>query len=193
MYRFGASILEETGINMRIQILSLAGIAVTSIALSACGSPAANNTSTNVNARNLNSNVAVVVPNNSNMVNAMSNNSNRMNANVNRADYDKNRADYEKDKGSSTIGQGANDSWIWFKTRAALLAADGLSESDINVDVNNNVVTLRGTVPTAADKAAAVKTAKAIENVTNVTDQLKIAPDGSSTNKSGGNSNVNRR
>lgn len=192
MYRFGASILEETGINMRVQFLSIAGIAVTSIAMSACGSTATN-TTMNANARNMNSNVAVVVNNNSNMVNMNMSNSNRMNANVNRADYDKNRADYEKDKGSSTIGQGANDSWIWFKTRAALFAADELSESDINVDVNNNVVTLRGTVPTAADKAAAVKTAKAIENVTNVTDQLKIAPDGSSANKSGGNSNMNRR
>ncbi len=190
MYRFGASTLEETGINMRVQILALAGIAVTSIGLSACGSTATN-TTMNANARNMNSNVAVVVNNNSNMVNSMSN-SNRTNANVNRADYDKNRADYEKEKGSSTIGSGANDSWIWFKTRAALLAVDELSESDINVDVNNNVVTLKGTVPTAADKAAAVKTAKAIEGVTNVTDQLKIAPDGSS-NTSGGNSNVNRR
>lgn len=191
MYRFGASILEETGINMRVQILAIAGIAVTSIAMSACGSTATN-TNMNVNARNMNSNVAVVVNNNSNMANMNMSNSNRMNANVNRADYDKNRADYEKDKGSSTIGQGANDSWIWFKTRAALLSTDELSESDINVDVTNNVVTLRGTVPTAADKAAAVKTAKAIEGVTNVTDQLKIAPDGSS-NMSGGNSNMNRR
>ncbi|MEJ7848103.1 MAG: BON domain-containing protein [Pyrinomonadaceae bacterium] len=176
---------------MRVQILAIAGIAVTSIAMSACGSTATN-TNMNVNARNMNSNVAVVVNNNSNMANMNMSNSNRMNANVNRADYDKNRADYEKDKGSSTIGQGANDSWIWFKTRAALLSTDELSESDINVDVTNNVVTLRGTVPTAADKAAAVKTAKAIEGVTNVTDQLKIAPDGSS-NMSGGNSNMNRR
>lgn len=178
---------------MRIQILAIAGIAATSIVMSACGSTATNTTANaNVNARNLNSNVAVVVNNNSNLVNSVSN-SNRMNANVNRADYDKNRADYEKDKGTSTIGSGANDSWLWFKTRAALLSTDELSESDINVDVTNDVVTLRGTVPTAADKAAAVKTAKAVEGVKNVTDQLKIAPDGSASNTSAGNANVNRR
>ena len=178
---------------MNLRFLSLAGIAAASIAMSACGTTS--NTNTNANMRNMNSNVAIVVNNNANMSNMNTSNSNRMNANVNRADYDKNRADYEKDKGTSTIGQGANDSWLWFKAKAALAAADDLRDSTINVDVVNDVVTLKGTVANAAQKASAVKTAKAIEGVKSVTDQLKVAPEDSVTNMSSGNSsgNVNRR
>ena len=167
-------------------------MATASIAMSGCGSPTTN-TNMNANMRNVNSNTAIVVNSNSNMSNMNMSNSNRMNANVNRADYDKNRADYEKDKGSSSIGQGANDSWLWFKTRAALATADDLRDSTINVDVANDIVTLRGTVANAAQKASAVKTAKAIEGVKNVTDQLKIAAEDSATNMSSGNSNGNRR
>src|SRR5690242_2737351 len=102
---------------MKIKLM-MAGVAALSAAalISGCGG----NTNTNVNnsranVTNLgtnNANVgAVVVPANSNS------NANRWsNTNVTREEYDKNRADYEKEKGSSTIGSGANDSWLWFKT-----------------------------------------------------------------------------
>ena len=76
------------------------------------------------------------------------------NANMTREEYNKNRAACENQKGSSTIGSGVNDSWIWFKTRMALLAASDLRESTINVDVANDVITLKGTVANAAQKAS---------------------------------------
>lgn len=148
------------------------------------GCESAANTNVNVNkALNNNSNVAVVVNNNSNTVNSNMGNGNMMNSNVSRADYDKDRAKYETDKGTSTIGQGANDSWLWFKTKGALATTSDLRDSTINVDVSNDVVTLRGTVASKeqSDKAASV--AKGIEGVKSVTNSLKVQAGDSMTNQ----------
>ena len=162
--------------------------------LAACGG-AANNANTRTNSvTNLgtnNANVgAVVVNSNTNTVNA-----NRWsNPNISREEYDKSRADYEKDKGSSTIGSGANDSWLWFKTRAALLTTTDLRESTINVDVVNDVITLKGTVATAAQKAKAEQVANGIEGKKKVVNELKVAPNDSMTNTGGSsNSTTNKK
>jgi len=171
---------------MTIKSLTIYATAVFASAFvtGACDSTA--NMNTNSNARNTNSNTAIVV-------NATATPTPRaMNANVNRADYDRNRAEYEKDKGSSTIGQGVNDSWIWFKTKTALAAADDLRDSTINVDVVNDKITLRGTVATAAQKASAERVAKSIEGQTGVSNQLTVKPDDSVTNQVV-NGNSNRR
>ena len=156
--------------------LSYISIYVTALFLStlgigACGST----TNTNVNVRNANSNTAVVV-------NATAT-PQSTNANVTREEYDKNRAQYEKDKGSSTIGQGINDSWIWFKTKTALAAADDLRDSTINVDVENDVITLKGTVGTAAQKTKAETVAKSIEGQKGVKNQLTVKAGDSMTNQ----------
>lgn len=157
-----------------IGILTLAGIGC---------SPAANNANGNRNA-NTNANRSTPVP---------SPTFDRSNSNVSRADYDKNRLEYEKDRGSSTIGQGANDSWLWFKTRAALATTDDLRDSTINVDVVNDVVTLKGTVGTAAQKASAEKVAKGIEGVTSVKNELTVKPNDSATNQIvNGNTNTKK-
>ena len=135
---------------------------------------------TNANIRNANSNTAVLV--NATATPA----ANRAaNANVTREEYDRNRAEYERDKGSSTIGQGANDSWLWFKTRTALLTTSDLRDSTINVDVVNDVITLKGTVATAAQKAKAEQVANGIEGKKSVKNELKVAPNDSVTNTSG--------
>ena len=176
---------------MKFKSIALVATLVVGGMLAACG-----DTSTNMN--NSRSNVTNLGVNNANtgaiVVNANSNvAANRWsNTNVSRADYDKNRADYERDKGSSTIGSGANDSWLWFKTRAALMTTNDLRESTINVDVVNDVVTLKGTVETAAEKTKAGQVAKDIDGVKSVTNELKVAPEDSMTNTSG-NSNANRR
>jgi hyperosmotically inducible protein len=116
---------------------------------------------------------------------------------VNREDYDKNRADYEKDKGSSTIGQGVNDSWLWFKTKSALATADDLRDSTINVDVENDKITLRGTVATAAQKTSAETVAKGIEGQKGVNNQLTVKANDSMTNQmvngNSSNANANRK
>lgn len=150
----------------------------------ACGAPANNTNAVLVNA-NANRTTASPVP---------SPTVDRKNANISREEYDKNRAEYEKDRGSSTIGSGVNDSWIWFKTRAALAAADDLRDSTINVDVVDAKITLKGTVGTAAQKASAEKVAKTIEGQTGVTNQLTVKPNDSMTNQMvNGNANANRR
>lgn len=107
----------------------------------------------------------------------------RDNANVSKEEYEKNRSDYEKEKGSSTIGQGVNDSWLWFKTRAALASAEDLRESTINVDVVNDAVTLKGTVANPAQKLKAEQIAKGIEGVKGVKNELKVAAKDSLSNQ----------
>lgn len=163
---------------MRRKNLTIAaGLLVTSMAFTACQST----TPTNANRANVSNNTAVVVNNNSSLVNTT--NTNTRNSNVTREEYDKNRADYEKDKGSSTIGQGVNDSWLWFKTKTALAAVDDLRDSTINVDVVNDVITLKGTVGSAAQKTQAETTAKGIEGQKGVKNELQVKANDSMTNQ----------
>ncbi len=182
---------------MKIKFLTLT-IGLTALALAGCESTG--NTNANVSVRNANSNTAVVVNSNGNSGVISTTNTNRWgNSNVNRADYDKNRAEYEKDKRSTeTIGSGANDSWLWTKTRLALMTTSDLRESTIDVDVVNDVVTLKGTVASAAEKTKAEQVAKGIDGVKSVTNQLKVAPNDSMTNTGGSsdtksNANTNRK
>ena len=173
---------------MKLKFLSLVtGMVFAALGMSACETA----TNTNANIRNVNSNTAVVVNSNTNTT-ANTANSNRWNSNVNRADYDKNRADYEKEKGSSTIGQGANDSWLWFKTKAALATTNDLRDSTINVDVVNDVVTLKGTVATAAQKTQAETVAKGIDGVKSVKNELTVRANDSVTNQMV-NGNTNKK
>jgi osmotically-inducible protein OsmY len=67
-----------------------------------------------------------------------------------------------------------NDGWLWVKTRFDLAAADDLRDSTINVDVDKGVVTLTGTVASAAQKTRAEAVAKSVEGVTGVRNQLKV-------------------
>lgn len=175
-----------------MKFLTFLATVVTAVALVGCGgtSNTANNSRANVTNLGANnaSNGAIVVNSNTNM----NSNTNRWNSNITRDEYEKNKADYEKEKGSSTIGQGANDMWLWVKTRASLMGTDDLRESTINVDVVNDVVTLKGTVGTAAQKASAEKVAKDIDGVKSVKNELKVAPADSVTNMSS-NTNTNKR
>src|SRR6187549_3731082 len=170
---------------MKIKFITVGVAALSAAALiSGCGGTTTNSNNSRANVTNLgtnNANVGAVV------VNANANTSaNRWtNTNVTREEYDKNRAEYERDKGRSTIGSGANDSWLWFKTRAALMTTTDLRESTINVDVVNDVITLKGTVATAAQKAKAEQVANGIEGKKKVVNELKVAPNDSMTNTGG--------
>lgn len=172
-------------------------VAIFAMALVGC-SPAANtNTTANVktNSMNANSNVAVVVPSNSNAA-ANTGATNTMNSNITRADYDKDKDRYAKEAkdAGSNIGSGINDGWLWTKTRAALATTADLRDSTINVDVANDVVTLRGTVGSEAQKKSAETVAKGIEGVKSVTNQLKVAAGDSVANRmtSDGDKNANK-
>jgi len=171
---------------MKVKLYSLGlGMISASLIFSACGGTESNGlvNSTN-NTRTTSNNTATVVNANNNAVVSNMNNTNRWsNANsVTREQYDKERAEYEKDKGSSTIGQGAADSWIWFKTRTALATTADLRESTINVDVVNDVITLKGTVGTAEQKKKAEDVAKGIDGQKGVKNELKVAPNDSMVN-----------
>lgn len=152
----------------------------------------------NANEANANRNV------NANMANANVNTNANANVNPNatpeygrraptREDYERNKDRYQREAKESgrTVGTGLNDGWLWVKTRFDLAAADDLRDSTINVDVDNAVVTLTGTVATAAQKTKAEQVVKAAEGVKAVKNMLKVAPEASSTpaNK---NTNGNR-
>lgn len=75
-----------------------------------------------------------------------------------------------------TIGESLDDSWIHATIIAQLVGNSQTPERKINVDVRDNVVTLRGTVENADQKSEAERVAKNTESVKNVNNQLKIAP-----------------
>jgi osmotically-inducible protein OsmY len=165
-------------------ILSLLGGAALSLAAAGCST--ADNTNTNANrAANANATAtptATATPAGS-----------AYNRNYNtRDDYKQDEANYraEAKNAGSTIGSGLEDGWIHLKVRAALAAVDDLRDSTINVDVDNNVVTLRGSVANAAQKTKAAEEAKKIDGVKSVTNKLEVKADGSS-NKSGNANTTN--
>jgi hyperosmotically inducible periplasmic protein len=73
------------------------------------------------------------------------------------------------------IGEGSEDLWIWTKARDALAYADDLRDVTINVDVENAVVTLSGTLPKEAQKTKAEEIARSIEGVKSVKNVLMVS------------------
>ena len=138
------------------------------LALTGCGDTANYNTNANANSP-ANANVAVANTN----VNATP----TPRRALTREEYerDKDRYSREAKDAGRTIGTGLNDGWLWVKTRFDLAAADDLRDSTINVDVDKDVVTLSGTVATAAQKTQAEKIAKAVEGVKSVKNMLKLS------------------
>jgi hyperosmotically inducible periplasmic protein len=78
--------------------------------------------------------------------------------------------------GMRKTGEAITDVWITTKVKWFYTGDDVLKGSDINVDTANRVVTLKGTVATAAAKKHAVDVAKQTEGVTKVVDELVIKP-----------------
>ncbi|HEX8293762.1 MAG TPA: BON domain-containing protein, partial [Pyrinomonadaceae bacterium] len=158
-------------------ILTVLGGAALCLAAAGCGSDANTNVNVNVNANraaNANANAtpaATATP----VANA-----NSRNYNMTREDYNKNANGYIADakNAGDSIGSNIEDGWIHLKVRGALAAVDDLRDSTINVDVDNNVVTLRGSVASAAHKSAAEKAAK-VEGVKSVSNKLEVKADGS--------------
>jgi hyperosmotically inducible periplasmic protein len=76
----------------------------------------------------------------------------------------------------ATTGEVINDAWITSKISADFVNEDTLKGSDINVDTKDHVVTLKGTVASAAGKARAEEIAKTTKGVKRVVDTLTIGP-----------------
>ena len=77
-------------------------------------------------------------------------------------------------KGLSRTGETINDAWILTKVKWFHTGADDLKGSDINVDVKDGVVTLKGSVKSEAGRAKAMQLAKDTDGVKRVVDQLTI-------------------
>jgi osmotically-inducible protein OsmY len=84
-------------------------------------------------------------------------------------------ADKTKD-GLSKTGEVITDGWITTRVHSKFVGEDLLKGSDINVDTKDHVVTLRGTVMSAAARARAVEQAKEVDGVHQVIDRLTIGP-----------------
>ena len=167
----------------------LAGAA---LGLAAAGCDNADNTN-NANANRAANANATATPANVN-ANAHAN-ANARNWNMTREEYNKNENTYrgEAKNAGDTIGSNLEDGWIHFKVRGALALVDDLRDSTINVDVDNKVVTLRGSVASADQKAKAEKAAH-VDGVTKVTNKLEIKADNANSNKgpAGANSNASK-
>ena len=177
-------------------LLTLLAGAALSLSAAAC-SPA-DNANVNANANRAAANANAVVTNTNAAVNANATaNANSRNYNMTREEYNKNANSYREDvkKEGDSIGSNIEDGWIHLKVRGALATVDDLRDSTINVDVDNNVVTLRGSVANAAGKAAAEKAAK-VDGVTRVVNKLEVKPAGSSNtsgNANAGAANSNKK
>ena len=152
-----------------------AGFALAALAFGCSG-----DTNTNT-ANTANSNTTVVT-------NTNTNTNTNANANTRRAptkeDVEKNKESYgkqAKDAGRK-VGSGANDTWLWVKARYDLAAADDLRDSTVNVDVENGVITLTGTVGSQDQLKKADAIAKAVEGQKGVQNKLKVAAGNSNSN-----------
>lgn len=98
---------------------------------------------------------------------------------VDRKDFNEDMAREAREraaKSSDSIGNSLDDAWIHTKINSKLFGEGGFPGGSLNVDVKNNVVTLRGTVATKADKAKVEQVAKDTAGVKSVRNQLVIKP-----------------
>ena len=88
-------------------------------------------------------------------------------------DVDRSLADRTK-AGMTKTGEVITDGWITTKVHWFFVGEDLLKGSDINVDTDNNVVTLKGTVTSGAGRDRAEALAKRTAGVQRVVNQLTI-------------------
>src|SRR5215510_8848187 len=82
---------------------------------------------------------------------------------LSRSEYTEENASEERERArvrGETIGDSLDDAWIHTMIVASLIGDQDLPQHKINVDVKNNVVTIRGVVETAEQKAEAERVAK---------------------------------
>src|SRR2546430_5665466 len=105
--------------------------------------------------------------------------------------YSEEQARQERERAKAnkeSIGQSLDDAWIHTKIVAKLIGDTKTPERNINVDVVEGAVTLRGNVETAEAKNEAERVAKETEGVTKVNNQLKVV----ATNKPAKNANTGK-
>jgi osmotically-inducible protein OsmY len=98
---------------------------------------------------------------------------------VDRAVFDEDMAREARARAASrteTVGETVEDAWIHAKIRTKLMGEGEFPGGSLNVDVENQVVTLRGSVTTSADKAKAEQIAKSTDGVKSVRNQVVVKP-----------------
>jgi hyperosmotically inducible protein len=70
------------------------------------------------------------------------------------------------------------DAWVTTKAKLALMTADGVSSTDVNVDTVDGHVTLHGTVASDAEKKAAEQVVRKIDGVKELRNMLQVVPPG---------------
>lgn len=92
-------------------------------------------------------------------------------------DADAKTDDAQRKAGDATdrAGDAMGNAALTTKVKTKFLADNDISGLKIDVDSSNGIVTLTGTVPTAAEKALALKVAKGTDGVKSVVDRLKVA------------------
>lgn len=169
---------------MRQRLVGIIALAVLSLILPGCNAGTNENRTANANTNaNVNANVThTPTPGIANT------NTNRA---LTREEYERNKERYQREAKQSgrTIGTGLNDGWFWVKTRFDLAGANDLRDSTINVDVDNAVVTLSGTVASATQRTRAEEVAKSVEGVKSVRNQLKVSVSGNTNANTNANAN----
>jgi hyperosmotically inducible periplasmic protein len=98
-----------------------------------------------------------------------------------REEYTEEHAGEEREKARGAgekLGASLDDAWIHTKLVAKFIGDADTPGRKINIDVVNSVVTLRGSVETAEQRAEAERIARDTEGVKRVVNQLKVGTDG---------------
>jgi len=85
------------------------------------------------------------------------------------------RAGQRISEAGNRVGAGSQDAWITAKVKSEL-ASKGFDPLRVYVDTDGKVVTLSGTVESAAEREKAVALARAVKDVASVTDHLFVGP-----------------
>ena len=178
---------------MRSKLIGLITVLALVFLLAGCNEMENGNTTANRNA-NANANTSANLNANANAnLNANANANTETRRAPTREEYERNKERYQREAKESgrTVGSGLNDGWLWVKARFDLAAADDLRDSTINVDVDNAVITLSGTVASATQKTKAEQVAKSVEGVKSVKNILKVQAN-TNSNTANANANANR-
>jgi hyperosmotically inducible protein len=79
-----------------------------------------------------------------------------------------NASQMQKASDNQTVPDKAADAWITTKVKSEFGTTKGVSATDISVSTNDGVVTLSGTVSSAAEKDSAERVAKSVKGVKSV-------------------------
>jgi hyperosmotically inducible protein len=80
----------------------------------------------------------------------------------------------DKPMPGQVAGSFVDDSYLTTAVKTKLLGDTGLKAFDIKVITENRVVTLKGTLPTAALRDQAITVAKSVEGVKDVISELEV-------------------